>query len=153
MGFWNLICNLNNADGIREAMRLSFDKHLRLAREGKAGNPDVTPLQVALFGAMASRFMVSGVEVTPETEPTIWADLAPFLGLAREEAREAVAEYVVYKERPAEARISWLTALVQKGCAAGGSEEWFLHMMAFAYLGNLAWVLLNEGRGEDYFWA
>jgi hypothetical protein len=123
MGLWNLIRNLNNAEGIREAMRQSFDKHLRLAREGRAGNRDVTPLQVALFGAMASRFMVSGVEVTPETELVIWADLGPFLWLAPEEAREAVAEYVVCKEMPADANIRWLTAIVQKGCAAGACRS------------------------------
>ncbi|HUT12531.1 MAG TPA: hypothetical protein VMY42_18680 [Thermoguttaceae bacterium] len=153
MGLWNLIRNLNNAEGIREAMRQSFDKHLRLAREGRAGNRDVTPLQVALFGAMASRFMVSGVEVTPEAQLIIWVDLGPFLWLAPEEAREAVAEYVVYKEMPADANIRWLTAIVQKGCAAGASEEWFQNLMVCASLNNVAWLLLYEGRGEEYFWA
>ena len=31
-------------------------------------------------------------------------------------ASEAVAEYVVYKEMPKDARISWLTTIVQQGC-------------------------------------
>ena len=153
MGWWNLIRNLNNADGIREAMRMSFDKHYRLAIEGNIGQGDVQTLHAALFGALASRFRVSGVPNNDLMQMLVWVDLGPFLWLDSSLAREALAEYVVYKERPADARIAWLEAVVTQGCEKGSGEEWFESLMVAARLQVVVWLLLYEGRGEEYWWA
>lgn len=152
MGFWNLLKNLNNAEGIREAMRMSFDKHYKLALEGSIGQGDVEPLHGALFGALASRYLLSGVPNTGTTEVLCWAELGPFLWLDGTTAREALAEYVVYKERPADARIGWLEAVVKRGCEKGAGEDWFENLVAAARLNDIVWLLLYEGRGEDYWW-
>ena len=114
MGFWHQLRNLNNAEGIRESMRMSYDKHLKLATEGRIRFlTPTTPHRTALYDAMGTRYMASGVPIDNATaEMLIWADLLPFLYLDERMAREALAEYVVYKEMPKDARISWLTALV-----------------------------------------
>ena len=154
--FWDLMKNINNAEGIREAMRMSYDKHLRLATKGKIDFlTATTPHQCALYGALGARYMVSGVPIdNPIAQSLIWADLLPFLHLNQETAREALAEYVVYKEMPKEAKISWLTTLVKQGCALGKGEhqEEYNTFMAVARANGVVWLLLLEGRGNDYFW-
>ena len=153
MGFWNLLKNLGYPEGIREAMRMSYDKHYRLALGGQIVQGDVEPLHAALFGAMASRYQLSGVPHSAMTEVLIWAELGPFLWLDGPTAREAIAEYVVYKERPSEARIAWLEAVVRRGCEKGSGEEWFENLMVAARLHEVVWLLLFEGRGEEYWWS
>jgi hypothetical protein len=152
MGFWHKLKNINNAEGIRESMRMSYDKHFKLAMNGKIPG---TPHQAALYGALASRFLVSGVPVDNAiTEMLIWADLLPFMYLDQHIAREALAEYVVWKEMPKDAKISWLTTVVQKGCQVGkdNHQEEYDAFMITAKINGAVWLLLFEGRGNDYFW-
>lgn len=156
MGFWHQFKNINNAEGIRETMRMSYDKHFKLAMNGKIPlSAGTTPHLAALYGALGSRFVVSGVPVdNAVAEILIWADLLPFLYLDQQIAREALAEYVVWKEMPKDAKISWLTTVVQKGCQVGKDnhqEEYDAHMTA-AKVNSAVWLLLFEGRGNDYFW-
>lgn len=153
MGYWNLLKNLNNPEGIREAMRMSYDKHYRLALEGRIGQGDIDPLHAALLGAMLSRFRLSGVPNNQLVQVLVWADLGPFLWLDQATAREAVAEYVVYKERPADARIAWLEAVVRQGCEKGIGDEWFDNLVVAAKLHQVVWLLLYEGRGAEYWWG
>jgi hypothetical protein len=100
MRFWYLMKNRNNAEGIREAMRMSYDKHLNLAIEGKMHSFTPTPPEwLPLYGALSTRYVVRGVPIDNViAEQLIWADLLPFLYLEQDIAREALAEYVVYKE-------------------------------------------------------
>lgn len=100
MGFLKMLRNLNNADGAREAMRLAYLKHYRLAE--RAG---VAAHSTALFGALGSRRKAGGQY---RGEPLMWAEVAPFVCMPPELGREALAEYVVCLERPAEGRIGWL---------------------------------------------
>lgn len=100
MGFLKLVRNLNNAEGAREAMRLAYLKHYRLAERAAVGAHST-----ALFGSLGSRRKAGGQY---RGEPFLWAELAPFLCMPPEVGREAVAEYVVCLERPAEGRIGWL---------------------------------------------
>ena len=148
MGWWNLISNIGNAEGIREAMRMSFDKHYSLGQRKTAD----TPLAIALFGAMGSRYRTRGLPADGEAETAIWGDVVPFLCLDKNTAREALAEYVVYKERPREARIAWLTQIVQKGHRASLGKEGFRELGEMAQANGVPWLLLVEGRGEEYFW-
>jgi hypothetical protein len=156
MGLWDLLKNINNAEGIREAMRMSYNKHFKLAMNGKIPLNNTTPHRIALYGALASRFRLSGVPVDNVTaEALIWADLLPFLYLDQHTACEALAEYVVYKEMPKDAKISWLTTLVQKGCQVGkdSHQEEYDTFITVAKANVAVWLLLFEGRGNDYFWG
>jgi hypothetical protein len=107
MGLLDMLKNLNNAEGIRESMRVSYDKHLRKAHSGAIGAPDTTPAHCALYGALGTRYMSRG---RLAAEPMVWAELAPFLALHDSDAREILAEYVVYCEKPTEARVDVLRA-------------------------------------------
>ncbi len=151
MGLWNLFKNANNADGIREAMRMSYDNSLKLAvKSGLQRSSDVAR-HLALFGTLESRYQVSGVP-TENAETLIWAELLPFMWLDEHAAREALAEYVVYKEMPADAKISWLTDIVQRGCKLGEDEKGYKEFFPTAKSGGAVWLLLFEGRGNEYFW-
>jgi len=155
MGFWHQLKNINNAEGIRETMRMSYDKHFKLAMKGKIPLSGETPHRIALYGALGSRFRVSGVPVDNViAEAVVWADLLPFLYLDQHSAREALAEYVVYKEMPKDARISWLTTVVKQGCKVGKDEhqQEYNAFMTVAEANRIVWLLLLEGRGNDYFW-
>ena len=67
MGLWNKL--FGGADGCREAMRKSYEKHVRLARQGKSPSTD-SPHSVGLYGALGTRYIARG---TPVVEVAIWA--------------------------------------------------------------------------------
>lgn len=84
-----------------------------------------------------------------------WAELLPFLYLDKQTGREALAEYVVYKEMPKDAKISWLETVVQRGCELAKSKNGkkaYNAWMPVAKTNRAVWLLLLEGRGNDYFW-
>ena len=112
------------------------------------------PQQFALYGALSTRYQASGVPINTITERLIWTDLLPFLYVDEDVASEAVAEYVVYKEMPKDARISWLTTIVQQGCQIGKdkNQDEYNALMETAKANGVVWLLLLEGRGNDYFW-
>lgn len=151
MGFWHQLRNINNAEGIRETMRISYDNSLKLAVKSGLRRSSNVARHFALFGALESRYLVSGVP-TENAEKLIWAELLPFMWLDGHTAREALAEYVVYKEMPAGAKISWLTGIVQRGCKLGENEKGYKELFPTAKSGGAVWLLLFEGRGNDYFW-
>jgi len=68
----------------------------------------------------------------------------PFLYLKQDIAREAAAEYVVYKEMPKDARISWLTTIVQQGCQIGKdkNQDEYNALMEMAEGAGVVWLLL-----------
>ena len=69
--------------------------------------------------------------------------------------REALAEYVVYKEMPKDAKIAWLETVVQKGCDLAKSKrdkKAYDAWMPVAKTNGVVWLLLFDGRGNDYFW-
>jgi len=139
MGLLNMLKNLNNAEGIRESMRMSYDKHLRKAHSGAIAAPDTTPAHCALYGALGTRYMSEG-RLPPES--ILWGELAPFLALRESDAREYLAEYVVYCEKPAEARVDVLRAKVNEGLRRANRE---VRMMAFMALQHeVAWARLLE---------
>ncbi len=151
MGLWNLLKNANNPEGIREAMRMSFDKCLKLAVKSGLRRSSNIARHLALFETLKSRYQVSGIP-TENAEVLIWAEILPFMWLDGHTSREALAEYVVYKEMPAGAKISWLTGIVQQGCKLGENETRYKELFPIAKNGGAVWLLLFESRGNDYFW-
>jgi len=152
--------NINNAEGIREAMRISYNNSLELVvKSGLAqtaskvsGDPlSETTTYFALFNTLESRYIASGVSIE-NAEKLIWAELLPFLYLDEDTAREALAEYVVYKEMPKDARISWLEVVVQRGYELVKNRKAYNAWMPVAKANGPVWLLLLEGRGNDYFW-
>jgi len=125
------------AQGIRDAMTKSYHKHVSDLK-GTA-LPDGTSLhQAALYGALATRYRVG---LKPKQEVAIWAELAPFLKLPSNDGVAALAEYVVYKEMPAEADMVTLSAQIRKGWALLPHEERETLKLA-AKINSVMWLSL-----------
>jgi hypothetical protein len=150
VGWLKLLLNASSAEGVREAMRMSYKKHFRRAMLGK-GRPGTSPHQMALYGAMGTRYMTRGQE---PAEAVIWAEVAPFMKLERSEGIEALAEYVVFQERPAEARVDWLTERLEHGRYLLREDEAETFVQAAQVLGLAWYVLLGRAAlREAVAWA
>lgn len=135
-------------EGCRESTRLSYEKHLRGALQGK-GPTGEPPNNVALYGALGSWYSVRRQRIH---EVSLVAELTPFLLLPDSEKCEALAEYTVYLEDregrykgSGQAKSSWLSYVVNGALRAspyaGDSPR------AMAWLGALnrvAWYELLE---------
>lgn len=119
--FFRRLFKAGTADGTREAMRQSYERHYEeIQADRMSVPPGTTPHEAALYGMLASRYMTySGVsgDTIQGLEPLIWAELVPFVALPDDEGIEAVAEYVVWKEEEtrADARLEWLRGQVEEG--------------------------------------
>ena len=101
MGLLKLLLNVNNAKGIREAMRISYSKNRKTALE----RGEQFPHQTGLLGAMFSRLVVNN----QPAEGLGMAEAAPFTLIEDEEvACEALAEYAVYLERTVDTKLAGL---------------------------------------------
>ncbi len=111
------------ARGIRDSIRKAYRKHLTLYEgEPESGIP---PHHSALHGALTLRYAAS---YRARPAALVWLELGPFLALAPESAVEALAEYVVYRERPKLADEPLLRRRVRDGleALAQADREWFL---------------------------
>lgn len=103
-----------------------------MARSGRLPAVDA-PHAIGLFGALASRYRVMGKE---SSEPSIYAELAPFLGMEASEGVEALVEYVVYQERPGEAKLAWLTEVINRSLSVPGPHTRFA---IFGLMNRVTW--------------
>jgi len=154
---WKILKSLGSAEGTRESMRFSYQKHFKGAVKGKISIEGLTPHQVALWCALAERYEIGGFKgFKVDTanffqgvfnQQTVLAELIPFLYLPEDEAREALVEYVIYKEYPKDANISWLTNVVQKGHKiTKEKDDLYDKMMERAKVIGVAWLSLMESR-------
>ena len=105
MGFLKAFLNLNNAEGVREAMRMAYKTQRRQAERGKIP-ADFGPHITGLLRAMGQRLTVNSIPVTPVV---LWHEVAPFILIGDEEvAVEALAEYCVYVERTVDTKVAGL---------------------------------------------
>lgn len=149
MGWWKLFTNMNNAEGIREAMRMSYDKHFDLVRSGQLPANGAPHHHIGLFGALGTRYQLRGVGVT---EIVIWGSLAPFLAMSAKEGVNALAEYVVLQERPVDAKRAWLCVAINRALRRNLDEN--LLMLAHIGLDNrVLWCELLEDDVRDLLWA
>lgn len=147
---WKVLKNIGNAEATRESMRYSYKKHLRGAIEGKISMEGLTAHQVALWGALGERYEIKGFKIntsnimqTLSNQQMVLAELLPFLYLSEDESREALVEYVIYKEYPKDAKVSWLTNIVQKGHKiTREKDDLYEEMMKLSKTKEFAWLLL-----------
>jgi len=105
--------------GIRDAMTKSYHRHVAKLR-GQPLSGGASLHEVGLYGALATRYMV---RLQPVLEVVIWAELVPFINLNPNDGLAALAEYVVYKETPLDAKRDWLSDQIKKGLSLLGNEE------------------------------
>jgi hypothetical protein len=139
--------HLFGADGARWAMRMSYRKHVDLAKSGSIKCDD--PHSAGLFGALGTRYKLLGrVPNGAVSEVVLWGELAPFLAMPQEEAVEALAEYVVAQEKPRQARLAWLKSVVNR--AAMGISDQHLLLAEGGLRNNAFWSsLLDENTHKE----
>jgi len=142
-----MLLNINNADGIREAMRMSYRKHRHLASMGHITLDDTPDHHIGLYGALATRYSLASHVL----EPVLWAELVPFLLMNEMESVEALAEYVVEQEMPREADSVWLAETIARAFR-NGDDERLLALASLAIANRVPWVSLlgsNVDLGAD----
>lgn len=124
----------------REAMRQSYQKHYDLARSGLAP-PTSDPHHAGLFGALGTRYKVRGVlRYTGFPDVVLWPELAPFFLMSQQDAVEALAEYVLWQERPSAARTEWLARKINDALHTNpSSENSPRHLASAAFINQVKW--------------
>ena len=141
MSWLKFLQNIGNAESTRESIRQSYKKHFELAALARHGSDCHS---VALYGALATRYRLMK---RPVVEVEIWAELAPFLGMLPGRGVEALAEYIVYQERPGEARTSWLKEEINNALMLRGPH---LQFAVFALGNRVLWTnWLNAGTKRN----
>ena len=107
------------AEGIRDAIRKSYEKHYELAQQGKLPTSADDPHYAGLFGALGSRYRLQG----KYSEQMVFLEVIPFWRLDHSTGKEAIAEYVVYMESPRDARRDWLSSQIKEGLRKLASEK------------------------------
>jgi len=80
----------------------------------------------------------------------LWAELTPFLLMTEKTACEALAEYIVYKETPSRARVSWLRQIISTSLRLPAlSKDSPRTMASLAMIKNVAWCNLLEEDVRD----
>jgi hypothetical protein len=141
MGFLRLIRNLNNADGIREAMRIAYKKNRRNAERGRLES-DQSPHITGLLAAMGSRMAVNNL---PVTSTAIWHEVAPFAAIEDEEVSvEALAEYAVYVERTVDTKLGGLREALNYWLRRSHADGPFMKLVTNPYAEGCRWQGLLE---------
>lgn len=117
------------AEGCRDAMRLSYAKHRALSIS--SGENEHNAHYAGLFGALGTRYKTreligyKTLRLLPSgviPDVVLWPELAPFLMMNEEESVEALAEYVLWQEKPRKSRNKWLSEKLKAAVALGMSD-------------------------------
>lgn len=139
MGWLKLLLNANNAEGTREAMRMAYNKHFRPAKQKAGGS---SPHHVGLYGALGSRYAGRGQNIP---EPALWGELSPFMLMEEDLSVEALAEYVLYQERPWDADTEWLKSEINKAFrSAPKTPESPITLALTGVINKVAWLDLLD---------
>lgn len=144
MGFFKLLFK-SFPDGCREAMRQSYQKHYDLAQRGLAPTTG-DPHEMGLFGALGTRYKLRGILRYPDfPDVVLWPELAPFLLMSQQDAVEALAEYVLWQERPSAARTEWLARKINEALRSKpSSEDSPRHFESDAFINQVRWCELLD---------
>lgn len=134
MGLWDKLFGI--AESCREAMRDSYAKHVRLAKD-KQSQVGESPHVLGLYGALGTRYLARGINIGDE----LWYELAPFLAMEEQKAVEALAEYVIYQEMPKEARIQWLSEVINFALHSPTKGS-YRELAAIGVIRQVAWCAL-----------
>ena len=114
------------------------------------------PHQAGLLGVLRTHYTAQGIEPIPPIY-VLLSELAPFSMMKKDDAVEALAEYVLWMKRPRYAKKSWLTTkileAISKKSADDTPQQTSVHL---AVKNNVGWcdllyprtkalILLNQG--------
>jgi hypothetical protein len=136
VGFLKAFLNANNAEGIREVMRMAYKTQRRQAERGKIPS-DFGPHITALLYAMGQRLAVNNIPVTPTV---LWHEVAPFTLIGDEEvAVEALAEYCVYVERTVDTKLAGLRETVNLWLRRSSPDNQMMNLVTNPLATNCMW--------------
>lgn len=141
---------LGSAEGTRNAMIQSYRKHKNMVESRPEGIPPGTSVhEAALYGALATRYRTAGIkkEAIHRMETFLWLELLPFTHLPEQTGRDALAEYIVWKEVESrtQARLDWLRESIKKGvreAERSGKQEAVDAAMGKVFEGASPWAEL-----------
>ena len=143
MGLLQTLYRFLHYDDLRDAVRRSYNEH-RLHSSLPAATP---PHRAGLHDALRARYIARGQTAN---EMYLWAELTPFLLMTEKTACEALAEYIVYKETPSRARVSWLMQILSTSLRLPAlSKDSPRTMASLAMIKNVAWCNLLEKDVRD----
>lgn len=138
-------------DGIREAMRASYEKHYQIALR-EPPSVDNSPHASGLYGALGTRYLVTG-KLTDKL--SLMAEVAPFLSMNEAEGQQMLTEYVVYQEQPQGAHVDQLRAALNSVVSLLIRQQTdtfragMLYCVVNGLLNNVRWAeLLNTSSRE-----
>jgi hypothetical protein len=134
MGFFNKL--VNNADGIREQVVESYEGGAKHARQTGTENPH-------LFGLYSAIHRCYSLRKWHIDDETLRGELAPFVGIGGGNAVSALAEYMVWQERPLDAREEWLRQLINTA-TRGLSAFDLIEFGVVASTGKFSWTRLLD---------
>lgn len=138
MGLLQTLYRSSGPKDPRNAIRRSYNEH----RFHSYLPPGTSPHQAGLYGALRARYIARGQSVS---EMSLWAELAPFVIMAEGTGCEALAEYVIYQEEPAQANVSWLTKIISASLRVPSlSQDSSRRMASLAMMKSVAWCNLLE---------
>ena len=105
--------------GIRDSITKSYGKHVRMY-ETEELPEGISVHHASLHSTLVLRYAFA---YRPIPEALVWLEIGPLLGLPEEEALAALAEYVVYKERPKRADAGLLHRALKRGMGLLSQED------------------------------
>lgn len=134
MGLWNTV--FGGADGCRQAVRDTYAKYVRLAKNGQSPGRESLHA-VGLHEALSARYRARGIV----REGGIWDELAPFLAMEEQAAVAVLAEYVVFQEHPKDSRVPLLKEALNAALQSLTKES-YRKLAALAVINQVAWCAL-----------
>jgi len=151
-----MLDKMDSAQGIRDAMTASYQKHLRLISEKEKEEQYLPPRTTPHHAALSALYSASGTLYMtfadgPSPEVVFELEMYPFMHLEPELSITALAEYVVYRVLPEEADHSVLVPRLKEGLGMlSESERQVLERNMKGY--RFAWgVLLDEVSAFEVF--
>lgn len=139
MGFLKAFLNANNAEGIREAMRMTYKAH---RRQAERGGPILDPTSLRSWPLMGQRLAVNNIPVTPVA---LWHEVAPFVLIGDEEvAVEALAEYCVYLERTVDTKLAGLRETLNLWLRRSSPDSEMMKLITHPLATNCRWWALLD---------
>lgn len=147
--FLKAVCKIGGAQSLRYVMANVYDRCYKLAEGGEQPQHST-----AIVNSFAHRFEQIG---RPFDRIEQWLEAAPFVGMAEEQAKEALGEYMVFLEMPKKCRTDWLKEQINNSLRNDYQTETiadaftFLQSNLFQYKDKIPWVdLLDEDVKMTY---
>lgn len=106
MSWFRLLLFNGFPEAARRATRGLYYRHYKLARRGSSKLLDMDAHYAGLSGALRACYQRGILHHPPFADPL--SELAPFFLMSREASVEALAEYVLWRQRPSAAKRDWL---------------------------------------------